>query len=462
MKTMDGWKRMEIRSDIAIIGSGMAGLGCVSWLKRHFRGRVVCVSENGGASALSSGAIAPTAISPYLEHLPAEMSLERERAAMEPVGESVEEQGSRAGWQEELCDISGGLLSYRQQPYWLLDGWGRLYKTHLAQKTQIPGDLSRLYLKKTACRVGIAQFGDTTISPYPAEEYNRRFPWFQHAFVNVPLNVPLSNSIYTLAAELLYHPRIQHHIRSQLQEQEHGLDLLLFPCIFGAEEAPALLQTLQQGCSVTLAEMLGTSPSPPGLRWQQQSQHWLASSVAEHIHGQVVGVTKESDLILSLQVQQYPDNQQITIQSKSFVLASGNLVGGGLHQITPEICQEKIFNYPVFAPHAEYFGTQEVYASRRLIRQGIQVDSCCTPMLHNGEIPFRNLTAVGDVVNKFHRNRHSEEAEEQTLSMFLKRYGEEVEPIQTQGTMRGAFLQGQYAGFRTVHFLNQTKQKNTR
>ncbi len=378
---------MELRCDIAILGCGVAAMGALQRIQGSFDGSVCVIGENASASMYSNGAWDPKLLDPRLVAVKEEGSRKKVDTREQQTPDGVKQD-----WQSFVLQAFPDLLGATEEEAWLADGWGRIFSSTVAQHTHLPGNL-KPYLQSEAAQstIGLLQFGDASISPYPAKEYNEKYSPKRELFFDIHIPISLTNSSpFVVGQRLLQEKEFLSSVLDQLKKKTKRCDLLLCPPIFGVEEAQDRWKTFAKALRCQVGELLSTHPSPAGLRLHHTLSNKFKALPYQRLEGSVEGAMLKSGTIQSLKVRRQGKKKEALIKPRQVLLCTGDAASGGIivngNGSGPV---ERIFQIPA---------QEDTTKSPWDLSHGICVNHSCQPIDTYDHIIADNLFACGHVV----------------------------------------------------------------
>ena len=198
-------------------------------------------------------------------------------------------------------------------------------------------------------------------------------------------------------ARLFDDPDFRQEIIAALKPRLGNAGRIGFPAVLGMQNPIAVLDHLQSSLGLPVFEISGLPPSIPGVRL-----HNLLKSAIERNHGSIQNgmlvnqVTYDDQIVHTVWSEAASRIQPH--HAKSFVLATGGILGGGIFADNNGYAYETIFGLPINTPHypSQWFNREFLGAAGHPInRIGIGVDSAFQPMDSSNRVIFQNLFAVG-------------------------------------------------------------------
>ena len=97
----------------------------------------------------------------------------------------------------------------------------------------------------------------------------------------------------------------------------------------------------------------------------------------------------------------YAAAREKTHTAKTYVLATGGILGGGVTTFESGYAQESIFGLPIDVPRQRTLWFREEFLSREshpIHLYGLCVDSSLQPINENGQVIIRNLFTAGSAI----------------------------------------------------------------
>ncbi len=173
-----------------------------------------------------------------------------------------------------------------------------------------------------------------------------------------------------------------------------------FPAVLGLSDPMKVIQHLQSGLGLPVFEIPGLPPSIPGIRLH----NLLCSAIARN-HGTiqngmlVSNISTEGKLIQSIWSE--AASRRKPHQAKTFVLATGGILGGGIIVVNNGYAQETIFGLPIITPEQPSEWFQQEFLStlgHPIHRSGVCVDATFHPVGQMDGVIYQNLFVVGSTL----------------------------------------------------------------
>ncbi|GEM_PF-1591536 len=410
---------MIFSADILIIGGGWAGFAAA--IEATSQGHTVILVEKApGATLLSSGAIdiADSSLSSHYfffeEHLPIEKNLEEliRRENKHPYTVLAKHFGFGA-----LLDFIRDAIHHTTHAlslHWAGDlernrlqitNFGNLKPTALVQESM--ADANVLSMNQAKVLVvgirGFAPFSSRFIEDYLLEiQAEQPIPYIQFAG-NLNLDIPGLEGRSSLSAleialkldqEEIFVPFAQ-SLLSYLQGKVYTHVIL--PPVMGLVNTELIIRTLKRITGLKVAETLAAQINIPGLRLQNAIHQACESKGIQIVSGEVKNMMSHQAKLYGLELES--NEKLIRLNAKSFILASGKFIGGGIQ--AKEGFKEKILGAPLnILPHISpsLLTSSDIFAPQEIWKIGLHTDELFHPSLPGGVGFYENVFAAGSVL----------------------------------------------------------------
>lgn len=400
--------RMQITTDVLVIGSGMAGLTAA--LAAASKGLRVVVAANGaGSLAISSGCIdllgcvdqevtdpweAMTKLGP--DHPYTILGSARVRQALEAFQHILDRH--KTGYR--IAKKDGKNVNSR-----LPTILGTLKPSYL-----IPAghDSSELFSAKQVLVAGVEGLRD--LSPKLCAHELGKLPEFQAThFATELLPSPFSQTHRGISsldlARQVSHPKGLDWLETCLGRFARAYDVILLPPILGTRADDQLVQHLGQKLGCHVQELLTIPPGVGGLRLREVLKDEAAAHTVrflENVHLTCSSCSNGHCHYVSTQCEEGGENQEeLRIVAKSFVLASGGILGGGIWTTPYEIC-EVLFQLPVqFQPAVDQRTSSDALGRHPISLAGLACDSQLRPIDDRKTCCLDNVFLAGRILGGF-------------------------------------------------------------
>jgi len=400
---------MKIRSDVLIIGSGAGGLLTALYLAKRGK-KVTVISKGYGATAMSSGcfdilgSVNGEIISSFREGFGALNNNHPYRVLSENNLTRLENYLSEAT--NLLPEIfSSFLAGSTDNNFLVITMFGTVKPTAFVQKSMIKAIISEgsKYLF-----IGFRGLYD----------YN---PALQASMLKISLrlfkltNVKVDYAIIKLDHKLPSIHFLENYVRDEKRRREFiskirevletkNCDIALIPALFNDI---ATINEIQN--EVPLAE----APSPPPYRAGIRL-NTLLHKLAEKYGVSIFYISDIKPEVSGNRIQGVKakiKNKDLPFEANNYVLATGDLVGGGLRiHTTPDISRRIVID-SVFNVKLETLTMEEVFSNdifsaegQRATRLGFRINSSGQPVNDHGDPLYENLYAVGSVIGGYDYN----------------------------------------------------------
>ena len=418
----------HLETDVLVIGGGMAGLAAATIAQQ--RGAETLLLRKGeSATSMSSGAVdvlgyLPRSLEPI--ESPAEGLLGL--ASMYPLHPYVL-LGTRSDsdvfnahaveepieWLKKTVDGAEfkliGSMNENRFPICVL---GSSKPTCLIQDTMDSGSVGEDDQSDVMLFVGIKGHADfnpraAARSSASGRTHTDRIP---HRVVDCVVDLaPFGHSFNVSSIELARHMDHQdgtNEFVAQIAKEvkRTRATRVVTPPILGLKKPRSNASVMAKELDVGVSELLSFPPSVPGCRLQDAMESAYVSAGGKIMLGfEASSCTVRGRLIGSVAAR--GPRRNVTIDTKSVVLASGKFIGGGLHADENGV-RETALNLVTVT--GEYYPASDIrpahYSSRFAINPdghplfscGVPVDSDMKPIDSDGHARFANLFAAGSVL----------------------------------------------------------------
>jgi anaerobic glycerol-3-phosphate dehydrogenase B subunit len=391
-----------LRSDVLVIGAGLAGL-VAGWQAAAAGRRVQVIAKGWGATHWQAGCVDVLGYFPADPANPVQSPLEAlAQLALEqahhPYAIAGQEQVAKAlETFQSLCRAAGYPLHGSLDRNWLLpSALGTLRPTCLAPETMIAGDLRR---RDPLLIVGFEQFRDF----YPgliAANLSRQGFLANELVLDLPCLRTRRFIDPSILAQQFETDEFRDEVVAALAGRLGQSRRVGFPAVLGLRNALAVKRDLEARLGVEVFEIPGLPPSIPGIRL-----HDLLLAAIESAGGRVtngmLAVAAEGQAGRIAAVWTEAAARRLPHRAETYILATGGFLSGGLAGEESGALRETVFNLPFAAPAG-----REVWFNRDFLdpsghpvfRAGLRVDSAFRPLDRTGQAAWSNLHAVGAVL----------------------------------------------------------------
>ncbi len=418
----------RLETDVLVIGGGMAGLAAATIAQqRGAETLLLCKGES--ATSMSSGAVDVMGYLPRsLEPIESPMEGLLGLASLYPLhpyvllGTSSESDVFNAHIIEEPIEwlkksVDGGefkLIGSLNQNRFPICVLGSSKPTCLVQDTMDSGSLGENGQADVMLFVGIRGHADfnpraAARSSASANTYTDRFP---HRVADCVVDVaPFGHSFNISSIELARHMDHQDGMNEFIAQianevKRTGATRVVTPPILGLKKPRSNASVLVKELGIGVSELLSFPPSVPGCRLQNAMESAYVSAGGKIMLGFEASSSTVDGRLIDSVVAKGP-RRDVTIDTKSVVLASGKFVGGGLRADENGV-RETALN--LMTVTGEYYPASDIrpahYSNRfalhpdghPLFSCGVAVDSDMKPIDSDGHARSGNLFAAGSVL----------------------------------------------------------------
>jgi glycerol-3-phosphate dehydrogenase len=391
--------------DVLIIGAGLAGLSAAARAgERELKVRVI--AKGWGSLYWNAGGIDVLGYSPLeperLVESPAEAlaQLIRHRPDHPYALAGIDTLEAALRWLQSLCAGEGYPLHGSLERNWKLPtALGTVRPACLAPETMIAGDMRE---NDPVLVVGFAGYLDFFPELIAANLERQGIP-ARGLLLDLP-SVRDERLITARAlAQKFERPEFRQELAAALLPRlaapagQPSPDRVGLPAVLGLDRPLEILHDLETRLGLPVFEIPGLPPSLPGIRLH----NLLVKAVEKHggrvFDGmQVSGATAEQGRLKGVwsEAAARPRLQP----ARSFLLATGGILGGGLKGLPEGAVHETIFDLPLQAPPARGEWLEREFlapAGHPVFRAGLRVNPGFQPIDPSGQIVFPNLWAAG-------------------------------------------------------------------
>ncbi len=173
-----------------------------------------------------------------------------------------------------------------------------------------------------------------------------------------------------------------------------------FPAVLGLDHSAEVIRHLESEFGVPVFEIPGLPPSIPGIRLHKMLVSAIESQHGSIFNGMQVSNTYVENYYLKT-IGSYAAAREKTHTAKTYVLATGGILGGGITTFESGYAQESILGLPIDIPRKRSLWFREEFLSREshpIHLYGLRVDSSLQPINENGQVIIHNLFTVGSAI----------------------------------------------------------------
>lgn len=388
--------------DILVIGAGLSGL-VTAWRAGSAGKKVKLITKGWGADYWSSGCI------DLMGYLPPDFSL-RIQSPIEEIGQFIHSHPSHpyalAGLDRlfnavnafiELSQLSGTSYSGSLESNFLLPtALGTLRPTCLAPTSMLAGEIRQA---TPMLIVGFDQYLDfypTLISD------NLDAQGMLAQGISLDLGSLRSRKFVSgiVLARLFDSPEFRSEVVNALKPRLGKAGRVGFPAVIGLDNSAEALNDLQFSLGVPVFEIPGLPPSIADIRLHNLLVSSIQNQGGQVFNGMnVIRAVVDSGMVTS--VISEAASRQISHPARTFVLATGGILGGGITIHENGYAQELIFNINLDIPdtRAHWFHDQFLLPQSHPIHSiGINADHHFHPIDSAGRVILQNLYTTGSML----------------------------------------------------------------
>lgn len=187
---------------------------------------------------------------------------------------------------------------------------------------------------------------------------------------------------------------VRFRLAEQLRVKVSEHTLVILPAVLGVRKWNRVQDHLQRMLACTFLEIPTLPPSVTGMRLAESLMGYLEQRGVEFQLGYpVTGALQEGKRCTGVKIATASGRIQVK-EARTFVLATGGILGGGL-RVKPYSITEEIFKIKIEMPkeisHQDFFAPQ----GQPLSRTGVKVNSLLQPITAQGEPILTNVFVAG-------------------------------------------------------------------
>jgi glycerol-3-phosphate dehydrogenase subunit B len=204
-------------------------------------------------------------------------------------------------------------------------------------------------------------------------------------------------------ANLFDNPDFRQEVIDALKPRLGKVERVGFPGVLGLHKSAEVLEHLQSSLEIPVFEIPGLPPSIPGIRLQN-----LLIAAIQRQHGAVftgmpvISLSATEDTIQAVWTKSAA--RQLSHSAKTYVLATGGILGGGISVNNLGYAQESVFDLPLVTPEhrSDWFQADFLAAQGHpIFRSGVSVDHNFRPLDLSGNAQYANLHVIGSALANF-------------------------------------------------------------
>ncbi len=388
--------------DILVIGGGLAGLFS-AWKVAQKGKKVRLVTKGWGALHWGSGCIN------VLGYYPLD-STDPLQSPVAGIKQILRENSKHPYALVQLEHIEAALEDFKTlsaqlgYPFhgdldrnWLLpSALGTFRPACLVPETMVAGDLRQ---NQPMLIVGFEQYPDF-YSELIAANLTRQGRQALGVTIDLPSLRQQRFVSGRVLASLFESAEFRREVAWQLKTHLQGAKRVGFPAVLGLKDTLKVKNELETLLEMPVFEIPTLPPSIPGIRL-----HNLLIAEIERLGGQVYdGMQAQSAAYDGSRISTVYTEAAARLKphhANTFILATGGILGGGIHFEYGQKPSESVFNLPVMAPddHNNWFESQFLATTSHPIYQsGILVSDEFKPVQADGSPLFENLYIAGNQI----------------------------------------------------------------
>lgn len=172
------------------------------------------------------------------------------------------------------------------------------------------------------------------------------------------------------------------------------------PAMLGLEHPETVRSTVSDSIGADVFEIPTGPPSIPGMRLATQLTRSLQEEGGRfHTGAAVVDFETDGERIDRVQVDR--NDSLVPYEADEYILATGGLVGKGI-RASRERVREPVFDCWVSQPDDRYdWFVDEVFGEQPYPRFGVSIDETLRPQNQSGAVEYPNLRAAGSVIGGY-------------------------------------------------------------
>lgn len=397
---------MNKTTDVIVVGSGLAGLTAA--LAAASKGKKVhVISEGMGCLAIGGGSIdvlgynniGQALSSPFdgFKYLAPEHPYTLcEKQSVDDALNAIMACAKEKGLELQIAKDKDGQACNFQMPTIA----GTLKPTYVFQgdiDPDLPAKAQKILV------LGIQGFRD--FKPKLIINQLRRYDaWQNKDFSSLVLPPPFKENGRSLNALDIAHvvdrEKGAQWLLNNIKGRGKNFDLTLIPPIMGAKAKSTVRQEAKEALGSPYLELLSIPPGVGALRLRDALIQSLNDLNVEFFeNAQVIGADVKGEQCASLKVNAV--GREVTHVAKSFVIATGGILGGGLI-LEAGTAKERIFNIPIAVPaNVDEWSEPEIFGSHLITRLGVKVNKNLNPVNENLIPILENVYFAGRTLGSY-------------------------------------------------------------
>ena len=384
--------RPSSRPDVLVIGAGLAGL-MAGWCALRRNKKVHIITKGWGSLFWGSGCI------DLLEDLPLDAFITANPqhpyalVGLDNVTRALEDLIG-------ICEEAGYPLQGTPYSNWSLPtALGTVRQTCLAPATMTPGDTKQ---PAPMLIIGFSQFLDFFPALVAENLTTQSIPASALTIEPQSLTTHRLVSAMVLARAFdtpAFREEVVNHIRPRLGSTAR----IGFPAVLGIKDPLGVQRDLEERLGLPVFEIPGLPPSIAGIRLHNILCNEITRLGGRILSGmQVVGCEASSHRINCVITEAAA--RHVAHSADSYVLATGGILGGGIHIDDTGYAHDSAFHIPIPLPPDRATWLNHTFISSSphpIYRAGLAISPSFQPVDAQGHIIFDHLYAIGGIIGSF-------------------------------------------------------------
>ncbi len=390
--------------DVVVIGAGLGGLMAGITAAKEGK-KVLIVGKGIGIITIFTGTI------DYLGHYPPEV-ISPLGSPKEGIGELIAKNPDHPYSKVGMKFIEGGVSAFLEvassggvryvgdlnRNFLLPTAVGTVKPTALLSSSMAPGDLRDdgdvLICGFQGLRDFYPSYMAHNISTLTVEGVE--LPHFRGRTVDLELGAESSGMTSLTLARKFDDPDFLERVAQALYENVRDGERIATPAVLGLRRSDEVIEYIERVINTKIFETPTLPPSVSGYRLYKALEAVLRSLKVKLLLGyEVVSARTENDRVIELTISM--GKREMVLGGKAFVLATGGLVGRGIHSTETSLL-EPIFGLDVVGPKTRSGWFNKNFfdpAGHPINKVGICVDENLIPIDEKKKPRFKNLFVVG-------------------------------------------------------------------
>jgi len=403
----------KIETEVLVIGAGLAGASAALSAKAAGK-KVLVLGRESGASAMSSGAIDIASDPKPIPGHPQKWSADLCQNIEELLARSPEHPYHLVS--ESPAEIVNQLSKSLALVFPAQDGFltgseknTQLVFNQLGSFKQTAFTQSKMLTLNDLCETGSALvLGFSGLTDFDPQFFAKNLRhWSEQLGARAKLGISeVATDGLENKSSLEFSKWVEEHTQQFLEKAARAVkagnaSLVILPPVIPGAKRGEILDGLEKTCAVKARELLALPPSVPGKRLAHYLEQRLAQQGVERVPGKALGFEAEGKKVISVMAES--GLEKIAISARSFVLAAGSFLAGGIAK--DDEFKEPVFGLEVFCgsePLGKIF-TEKLTAMKLanphpLFSVGLKADRDLRVINRDGKKSFENLFAAGAIL----------------------------------------------------------------